>query len=118
MFKFEVNDKNLVKQLEQLGGFSDEMAKEIANNLAVVAHNTARDMVPVDTGALKQSITLEVVKEGDTYAAYVGSDLEYAPDVEYGKSNQKPQPYLQPAGREAEKEMPKIVQAVVDKYVK
>lgn len=118
MFKFEVNDKNVVKQLEQIGGFSDEMAEEIANNLAVVAHNTARNLVPVDTGALKQSITLEVVKEDGGYAAYIGSDLEYAPDVEYGKSNQRAQPYLQPAGREAEQQMPKIAQAVVDKYVK
>lgn len=118
MFKFEVNDKNVVKQLEQLGGFSDEMAKEIANNLGVVAHNTARNLVPVDTGALKQSITLEVERDGNGYAAYVGSDLEYAPDVEYGRSNQRAQPYLQPAKREAEKQMPKIAQAVVDKYVK
>lgn len=118
MFKFEVDDKDLAKQLEELGEFSDAIAEEIANNLAVVAHNAARNMVPVDTGALKQSITLEVVKEDGTYVAYIGSDLEYAPDVEYGKSNQKPQPFLQPAGVEAEQQMPKIVQAVVDKYVK
>lgn len=118
MFKFEINDKNLTKQLEQLGGFSDEMAEEIANNIAVVALNAARNFVPVDTGALKQSLTLEVAKEGDKFVAYVGSDLEYAPDVEYGTSGSSPQPFLNPAGREAEKDMPKIVEAVVDKYVK
>ena len=117
MFKLEINDKEIYEAFKEMEAMPDEAAEEIINNLAVVAHNTARDLVPVDTGALKQSITLEVVKEDGGYAAYIGSDLEYAPDVEYGIKG-RPQPFLNPAADRAMNELPKIQQAVLKKYGK
>lgn len=117
MFKFKMNDKEILNALKGMDGMPDVIAKEIANNLGVVAHNTARNLVPVDTGALKQSISLDVVKEDGSYAAYIGSDIEYAADVEYGRKG-RPQPYLNPAADKAMNELPNIGRAVLKKYGK
>lgn len=53
----------------------------------------AKDLCPVKTGRLRNSITNYV--EGN--AAYVGTNVEYAPFVEEGTSKQKAQPFLRPA---------------------
>lgn len=54
----------------------------------------AKELVPVDTGALKNSIQSEMT--GDL-SAVVAVGMEYAPYVEYGTSRGAAQPYLTPA---------------------
>ncbi len=54
---------------------------------------TARGIVPVRTGTLKDSI--EVQQENLT--AHIGSNVHYAAYVEAGTSKQSAQPYLRPA---------------------
>lgn len=49
-----------------------------------LVETAAKAMAPVDTGALRDSIRSEVSDEGKTVVGYVGSDLEYAPFVEFG----------------------------------
>ena len=44
----------------------------------------AKRLAPVDTGALRSSITPEVKSENDTLVGVVGSNLIYAPFVELG----------------------------------
>lgn len=46
----------------------------------VLVETTAKEKVPVETGTLKRSITHEI--EGNT--GIVGTNMEYAPYVEYG----------------------------------
>ena len=46
------------------------------------AEGYAKDEVPVDTGRLKNSITNKVVEKEP--AVYIGTNVEYAPYVEYG----------------------------------
>ena len=53
----------------------------------------AQDLCPVDTGTLRGSITHAV--GGDTVE--VGTDVEYAPYVEFGTRKQRAQPFLTPA---------------------
>ena len=63
---------------------------------AVLAiQNDARVRVPVDTGRLRNSIGWEM--EADRLAARVGTNVDYAPHVEYGTSRMAAQPYLTPA---------------------
>ena len=57
----------------------------------------ASNKVPVLTGNLKRSIHTEVEDEGDNVNALIGTDVEYAPFVEYGTSKMNAQPYLRPA---------------------
>lgn len=48
------------------------------------AAGTAADKAPVDTGRLKSSISSAVV--ADEKAAYIGTNVEYAPYQEFGTS--------------------------------
>ena len=56
--------------------------------------NGAVENCPVDTGRLRQSIT---VKKLEPAVYSVGTNVEYAPYVEYGTRHQAPQPYFRPA---------------------
>ena len=61
--------------------------------IGLTAEKYAKEIVPVDTGRLRNSITHEV----DGKEVFVGSATEYAASVEYGTIKQKAQPYLRPA---------------------
>lgn len=50
--------------------------------------------VPVDTGRLKQSIGVQKVQDGEYR---VGTNVDYAPYVEFGTRRQAPQPFMRPA---------------------
>ena len=55
------------------------------------AETHAKEAVPVDTGRLRNSITHEV--EGDGQAVVIGTNVEYAPFVELGHT-QEPGRYV------------------------
>ncbi len=97
----------------------DEAVEKALNVIGLVAERYAKEMCPTDTGRLKNSISHET----DDDTVYVGTNVEYAPYVEFGtgkfaeggggrptpwsyqddKGNwhttngMKPQPYLKPA---------------------
>lgn len=54
----------------------------------------AKSLCPVDTGRLRSSIHVEVISPTKIF---VGTDVYYAWFVEFGTSNQSPQPYMRPA---------------------
>lgn len=80
---------------------SDEIKRALDAQLAagleavgLTAEGHAKQLCPVDTGRLRNSISHAV--EGET--VYIGTNVEYAPDVELGTSTgRKPKPYLRPA---------------------
>ncbi len=53
-----------------------------------------KQITPVDTGALQKSYGAEPVSSNHVL---VGSDLEYAPHVEFGTTHSPAQPHLTPA---------------------
>lgn len=60
----------------------------------------AKKNAPVDTGRLRASITLNTEQRPDGLVnVLVGSDVDYAPFVEFGTENRPPQPFLRPALR-------------------
>lgn len=63
--------------------------------IAVQAEGYAVALCPVDTSRLKNSIShaVEVADE----RAYIGTNVEYAPYVEFGTSKMAAQPFLKPA---------------------
>lgn len=89
---------------------------------ALVIQNAAKIRAPYQTGNLKRSIHIGghadlnpdkgdiVDKTGapvprpelgaNTVAVYVGTDVKYAPAVEYGTQTRRPKPYLRPAADE------------------
>ena len=58
------------------------------------AEGYAKDLCPVYTGNLRNSIT----HDSDGTAAYIGTNVEYGKYVELGTRRQAAQPYLKPAG--------------------
>lgn len=57
----------------------------------------AQNRAPVDTGALRNSITHEYRRGGGTLRGEVGPTVNYGGYVERGTSRTRAQPYLRPA---------------------
>lgn len=73
-------------------------AREIVQKTAFEIEAGAKQIVPVDTGALKNSIQTE--PEGNA-AMVVYTNQEYAAFVEHGTGRQASQPYMTPAAEQA-----------------
>lgn len=57
----------------------------------------AKNRSPVDTGALRNSISVELQNRGGTIRGEVGPTTSYAGFLEHGTSRMRAQPYLRPA---------------------
>lgn len=69
--------------------------------LAIEVQNRARELCPVDTGRLRSSIGHTEGVDVRGPFVDVGTNVEYAPFVEYGTMHMAPQPFLRPALAEA-----------------
>lgn len=74
--------------------------------IGLTAEGYAKKACPVDTGRLRNSITHET----DEDAAYIGTNVEYAPPVEFGTIHQSAQPFLRPAATEHTSTYKRIIQ--------
>lgn len=77
---------------------SEKIKKALLRGLetcGLVAEGYAKKLAPVDTGNLRNSITHEV-DDGEP-AAYIGTNVEYAPYQELGTINMDANPFLKPA---------------------
>jgi len=50
----------------------------------------------VDTGRLRSSITHRVERDGKNFSGLVGTNVEYAKDLEMGTAKMAPRPFLRP----------------------
>ena len=64
--------------------------------IGITAEGYAKLLCPVDTGRLINSIS----HAADSEAAYIGTNVEYAPYVEMGTSRTRAKPFLKPAATE------------------
>ena len=74
----------------------------------LVAEGYAKKLAPVDTGNLRNSIT-HTVDDGEP-AAYIGTNVEYAPYVCLGTIHMKAQPFLKPAVADNANKYRKIIE--------
>ena len=85
--------------------FTDN-SKEVSDNIkaallrgletcGLVAEGYAKKLCPVDTGNLRNSITHDL-DDGEP-AAYIGTNVEYAPYQELGTIHMAAHPFLKPA---------------------
>ena len=131
---------NLEKLIGKLNKLSNQQMDEALNKACILVENQAKENCPVDTGELRMSITHYV--EGQT--GIVGTNKHYAPYVEYGTGlfardgngrqtpwsyqdakgewhttkGQKPQPFLEPALLDNEKNIVKIFDEAIKEGVK
>lgn len=81
-------------KLGRIAAHLKPLASQVVRKAALDVEAHAKTLVPVDTGALSNSIQAETT--GDL-SAVVAAGMEYAPYVEYGTSHGPAQPYLTPA---------------------
>jgi HK97 gp10 family phage protein len=97
-------NKAIERALEKVGQTCEKYAKEI---------------VPVDTGRLRNSIThqqadeyTEIIGAPETLVGEDGSEVDsYAAEVELGTIHQKAQPYLVPAAKNNMDEFQRMIKA-------
>jgi phage gpG-like protein len=77
--------------LSNSGPVIDREIKTALTKSGLVVEGRAKELAPVDTGKLRQSITTQV----RTDSALVGSNLQYAPTMEFGR---RPGATMPPAG--------------------
>lgn len=77
--------------------------------IGATAETYAKKATPVDTGRLRNSISHSV----DGEAAYIGSNVEYAPYVELGTSRAKAHHMLQKAATEHSAEYKRLAEDAV-----
>jgi len=87
-----------------MSGLTRQGKKKVNEELKRIAIQTvreAKDRAPVDTGRLRASITFEdEMRSNGFLRLVVGSNVDYAPFVEFGTERQAAQPYLRPALRQ------------------
>ena len=92
--------------------FKNALSEQVAQALEAIgltAEGYAVDLCPVVTGRLRNSIS----HARDDNAAYIGTNVEYAPDVELGTSTRRAKPYLRPAAADHADEYKEIVKAAL-----
>ena len=95
---------------EILSAFEKAMHNALAA-IGMTAEGHAKKNCPVDTGRLRNSISNAV--DDSEEAAYIGTNVEYAPYVEIGTSRMAARPFLKPAATEHGEEYKKIMEAAM-----
>jgi len=102
------NTRYLKTLAASLKGYVDEALKHAAE-LCVAE---AKRFAPVRTGRLRDSI--RVLEQGEGYVT-VGSDVEYAPYVEYGTYRMAPRSFLRPAVNDAVYAFQEVIEVKVER---
>lgn len=100
MAKLE-GQKKIEEKLKKINKTATNNIEQALLNGALFVERDAKIKVPVDTGRLRQSITHKDENFGSNNPyVEVGTNVEYAPTVEFGSSKQSAQPFLFPAYNE------------------
>ncbi|GLY08268.1 HK97-gp10 family putative phage morphogenesis protein [Actinoplanes sp. NBRC 101535] len=86
-------------EIESASGTIGQRGAAVVKKCGFQVEALAKGFAPVDTGALKNSISTEFDGDGrfGAMTADIGSDLKYSGFVEYGTRRMAPQSYLGPA---------------------
>ena len=82
VFNFMDNSDEFEKAL-------DEQLEAGLEAVGLAAERFAKKNCPVDSGRLRNSISHDVASENGEKAAYIGTNISYAPYVEIGTSSKK-----------------------------
>lgn len=74
----------IIKRLQTLPKQAETLMADEVEATTSAIHQAADSRVPVDTGRLKGSLTSDVVKTGTKIVGEVGTNVGYAPYIEFG----------------------------------
>lgn len=97
----------LAADLEKAGLFAASKGAKLVRATAHAIEGTAKQFAPVDTGALRNSIGVDITASG--LAAEIGPTVLYGGMVEWGTSKMPPHAYVGPA---LDRHSPDFVQGV------
>jgi HK97 gp10 family phage protein len=107
--------RRLARDLRAAAGRSGRLAQQVVAKTAADIERDAKTAAPVDTGALRNSISHDLRDGGLT--AEIGPTVHYAPFLEYGTSRMAPRPYLGPAAARHTPLFEKAIEALADKVL-
>lgn len=84
------------RELDRIARGLNTNTRKVIEGLAFEVEAGAKQLAPVDTGAMRASIFTEIEQEGPVVAR-VGPSVEYAPYVELGTWKMGARPFLVPA---------------------
>ena len=90
MLKIKIDTGNFAKELEK--AVIEDLERGVAKATQYVC-DRAKDLCPVDTGNLRNSISCE----SDGLEGCIYTNVDYSVWVEYGTSKMKEQPFMHPA---------------------
>jgi HK97 gp10 family phage protein len=108
----QANMERILKELE--GPPMDEAMRDATP----IAQRDAQRNVPVLTGRLQASITSQVVTQGKTVQGVIGSNVIYAPFVEYGTRRMRARRFLRNALENNEEEITRKIEGAVKEITK
>jgi|BioPla2DNA2_1021312.scaffolds.fasta_scaffold41957_4 HK97 gp10 family phage protein len=88
---------SLMRKLDRMGGNVLDALDKAVRETALVAQGDARQNAPVDTGALKGSISTEFDRNAESSTGTVYTNIEYGIYQEMGTVNMAAHPYMMPA---------------------
>ncbi len=94
--------------LETLSGTRSGRQYYVPGTHKVYTASAPGEPPAVATGRLRQSVKGSVETENGTLVGYVGTDLEYGKELEYGRYNMEPRPWLRPSFERSEQEVKEI----------
>ena len=98
--------KKVLKNLATARILAEAAADHASAEAAAKLARRAKINSPVDKGVLQGSIKDEKIRTG---VYEVGTNVDYAPHVEFGTRHMRAQPYMQPAIDETRKEFPSLI---------
>jgi HK97 gp10 family phage protein len=104
----------LAVRLVGASAVAPEVARAAVQRTAEAVQRDAKLDVPVRTGYLRSSISVDVEHTRGGAAAEIGPTAEYGGFVEYGTSRMAPRPYLGPAFAAHAGDLADALQAIAD----
>ena len=102
-------DVNFTNNADDILRLLEKGKRNALTAIGATAETYAKKATPVDTGRLRNSISHAV----DGEAAYIGTNVEYAPYVELGTSRAKAHHMLQKAATEHSAEYKRLAEDAV-----
>lgn len=114
MFAMEVKGvEGVVNKLSQMNIVVQTETKMALKEAGMKIQADAKRNVLVDTGRLKNSITTEIWNGG--YTVTVGTNVKYAPFVEYGTKYWGGKPFLRPAYKDNTENIQRELKKILEK---
>ena len=110
--------EELLKRLHDLGGDIENAVTQGVLQAGKKVQADAKRLTPVDTGLLRESITVRHEQDGADHLAVVGTVTNYAAFVELGTIKKPARPFLYPAFKQNESKVKDIIAGVIKKEIR